>query len=152
RVLRHARSPEDPARRGAARLPLVVTDSRHRDEPAVPDENGARATARTAIAPVAARKALVMFVSRIHLPRRTFLRGLGATIALRLIDAMIPAVSALAQTAARPARRLGVIYAPNGMNIWRWKPAAEGAAFELTPLLEPLAPFRDQLLVLSGLS
>jgi uncharacterized protein DUF1552 len=93
-----------------------------------------------------------MFVSRIHLPRRAFLRGLGATIALPLLDGMVPALSALAQTAAKPVRRLGIVYAPNGMNIWRWKPAVDGARFELTPLLEPLAPFRDRLLVLSGLS
>jgi hypothetical protein len=93
-----------------------------------------------------------MFISKTHLPRRTFLRGLGATIALPLVDAMIPALSALAQTAARPVRRLGVVYVPNGMNIWRWRPATDGTQFELTPLLEPLAPFRDRLLVLSGLS
>jgi hypothetical protein len=93
-----------------------------------------------------------MFISKSHLPRRTFLRGLGATIALPLVDAMVPALSALAQTEARPVRRLGIVYAPNGMNIWRWKPATDGAQFELTPLLEPLAPFRDRLLVLSGLS
>jgi hypothetical protein len=93
-----------------------------------------------------------MFVTRTHLPRRAFLRGLGATIALPLLDGMVPALSALAQTAARPIRRLGVVYAPNGMNIWRWKPATEGAAFELTPVLEPLAAFRSQLLVLSGMS
>jgi hypothetical protein len=94
----------------------------------------------------------MMFVSRTCLPRRAFLRGLGATIALPLLDSMIPALSALAQTAARPVRRLGVVYAPNGMNVWRWRPAAEGSQFELPPLLEPLAPFRDQMLVLSGLS
>src|SRR5262249_53921695 len=93
-----------------------------------------------------------MFISKTHLPRRTFLRGLGATIAVPLIDAMVPALSALAQTAAQPVRRLGVVYAPNGMNVWPGEPAADGAGFELTPLLEPLAPFRDQLLVLSGLS
>jgi hypothetical protein len=93
-----------------------------------------------------------MFVTRSHLPRRAFLRGLGATIALPLLDGMVPALSALAPTAAGPVRRLGIVYAPNGMNIWRWKPATEGAAFELTPVLEPLAPFRSQLLVLSGMS
>ncbi len=93
-----------------------------------------------------------MIITKLRLPRRAFLRGLGATIALPLLDSMVPALSALAQTAAKPVRRLGVVYAPNGMNIWRWKPAAEGAAFELTPLLQPLAPFRDQLLVLSGMS
>jgi hypothetical protein len=93
-----------------------------------------------------------MFITRMHLPRRAFLRGLGAAIALPLLDGMVPALSALGKTAAKPVRRLGVVYAPNGMNIWRWKPAAEGAAFELTPILEPLAPFRDRLLVLSGMS
>jgi hypothetical protein len=93
-----------------------------------------------------------MFLSRIHLPRRAFLRGLGATIALPLLDGMVPALSALGQTAARPVRRLGIVYAPNGMNIWRWKPATEGANFELTPVLAPLAPFRSRLLVLSGMS
>src|SRR5262245_62042496 len=93
-----------------------------------------------------------MFVTKKHLARRTLLRGLGATIALPLLDGMVPAMAALAMTAAQPVRRLGVVYAPNGMNIWRWHPATEGPGFELTPLLQPLAPFRDQLLVLSGLS
>jgi hypothetical protein len=93
-----------------------------------------------------------MFLSRLHLPRRAFLQGLGATIALPLLDGMVPALTALGQTAARPVRRLGIVYAPNGMNIWRWKPATEGPDFELTPVLEPLAPFRGRLLVLSGMS
>ena len=93
-----------------------------------------------------------MIVIRKHLARRTFLRGLGATIALPFLDSMVPALSALAAPAARRVRRLGVIYAPNGMNMWKWTPATDGAAFALTPVLEPLAPFRDRLLVLSGLS
>ena len=84
-------------------------------------------------------------------PRRTILRGLGATVALPLLDAMVPAASALAQTAARPVHRFQAIYAPNGMAMPYWTPAAEGTGFELTPILAPLAPFRDQLLVLSGL-
>src|SRR5205085_4235762 len=149
RVLRQAGDPEDPARGGAARRPLVVADSRHRQQRAISDADGA---GRTRPARHAGRKTVAMFVSRTHLPRRAFLRGLGATIALPLLDGMVPALSALAQTAAKPIRRLGIVYAPNGMNIWRWKPATEGAAFELTPLLEPLAPFRSQLLVLSGMS
>jgi hypothetical protein len=92
-----------------------------------------------------------MIIARKSLPRRTFLRGLGATIALPLLDGMIPASAALRTTAAKPVRRLGVVYVPNGMSMTNWTPATEGAAFELTPILQPLAPFRDRLLVLSGL-
>ncbi len=92
-----------------------------------------------------------MTIMKRALPRRTILRGLGATVALPLLDAMVPAASALAQTAARPVHRFQAIYAPNGMAMPYWTPAAEGTGFELTPILAPLAPFRDQLLVLSGL-
>ena len=89
-----------------------------------------------------------MFVTRKSLPRRMFLRGLGGVVALPWLDSMVPA---FASTAARTVR-LGAIYAPNGMSMGRWTPATEGTAFELTPILEPLAPFRDHVLVLSGLS
>ena len=89
-----------------------------------------------------------MFVTRKSLPRRTVLRGLGGALALPWLDSMVPA---FASAAARTVR-LGAIYAPNGMSMSRWTPASEGTAFELTPTLEPLAPFRDQVLVLSGLS
>src|SRR5690348_17258715 len=89
-----------------------------------------------------------MFVTRKSLPRRTVLRGLGAIVALPWLDSMVPAFA----SAAQRTLRLGAIYAPNGMNMGRWTPATEGTAFELSPILEPLAPFRDHLLVLSGLS
>ena len=92
-----------------------------------------------------------MTITRRSLPRRTVLRGLGVTLGLPLLDAMVPAFSVLAQTAARPVHRFQAIYAPNGMAMEYWTPEAEGSAFELSPILEPLAPFRDQLLVLSGL-
>ena len=92
-----------------------------------------------------------MIVTKTYLPRRTFLRGIGATLALPLLDAMVPALSALGKTAANPIRRLGVIYVPNGMAMRYWTPAAEGRDFELTPILQPLAPFRDKLLMVSGL-
>ena len=92
-----------------------------------------------------------MNITKRSLPRRTVLRGLGATVSLPLLDAMVPAFTALAQTVARPVRRFQAIYAPNGMAMEYWKPAAEGREFELTPILAPLAPFRTQLLVLSGL-
>jgi hypothetical protein len=93
-----------------------------------------------------------MIITKLCLPRRTFLRGLGATIALPLLDAMVPAATALAATPGRSVKRLGVVYVPNGMSMTNWTPAVEGDAFELTPILQPLAPYRDRLLVLSGLA
>lgn len=87
------------------------------------------------------------------IPRRTFLRGVGATLALPLLDGMVPAfASARDEAAAKVANRLSIVYAPNGMIMEKWTPAAEGAGFQLTPILEPLAPFRERLLVLSGLA
>ena len=93
-----------------------------------------------------------MMIFKKAIPRRTFLRGMGATLALPLLDGMVPAMAAAQNTPARPATRLGIVYVPNGIIMDKWTPAAEGAAFELTPILEPLAPFRDRLLVLSGLN
>ena len=92
-----------------------------------------------------------MFVTKKHLSRRTVLRGVGATIALPLLDAMVPAGTALAQTAAAPKLKVGFIYFPHGAIMKQWTPAAEGANFELSPLLEPLAKFKSQLTVVSGL-
>src|SRR5256714_15583461 len=81
------------------------------------------------------------------LPRRTVLRGLGATVALPFLDAMLPPLRA----ATKPSHRFLAFYVPNGMAMEYWTPKGEGNAFELSPILEPLAPFRDQMLVLSGL-
>src|SRR5690242_15917761 len=92
-----------------------------------------------------------MVISKKCLPRRTFLRGLGVAAGLPLLDAMVPALAA-ATTSAKPVRRLGIVYVPNGMAMEYWTPAAEGPTFEFTPILQPLSPFRDRLLVLSGLS
>ena len=92
-----------------------------------------------------------MFVTKKHLPRRTFLRGMGVSLALPLLDSMIPARTLLAQTAARPVSRLGFVYVPHGAIMDKWTPATEGAGFEFTPILKPLEPFRDQLNVVSGL-
>ena len=85
------------------------------------------------------------------LPRRTVLRGLGATVALPFLDAMLPALSPAARAAAKPVHRFQTFYVPNGMAMEYWSPKGEGSAFELSAILEPLAPFRDQMLVLSGL-
>ncbi len=92
-----------------------------------------------------------MFITKKHLPRRTFLRGLGATIALPLLDAMIPARTALANTAAAPKMRLGFVYFPHGAVMDKWTPVGEGTSFELSPILEPLAAYKKQLTVISGL-
>jgi hypothetical protein len=84
------------------------------------------------------------------LPRRTVLRGLGATLALPFLDAMAP-FAAGAQAARKPVRRFQAFYVPNGMAMEYWTPKTAGAGFDLTPILEPLAPFRNQLTVLSGI-
>ena len=89
------------------------------------------------------------FLTAKSLPRRTVLRGLGATLALPLLDAMTPR-SRCARAAATPVHRFQAFYVPNGMAMEYWSPKGEGAAFELSPILEPLAPFRNQMLVLSG--
>jgi hypothetical protein len=81
------------------------------------------------------------------LPRRTVLRGLGATVALPFLDAMVPPLRA----AAKPVHRFQTFYVPNGMAMEYWSPKGEGSDFELSPILEPLAPFRNQMLVLSGI-
>ena len=93
-----------------------------------------------------------MFVTKKHLPRRTFLRGMGVSLALPLLDSMIPARTLLAQTAARPVTRLGFVYFPHGAVMNAWTPATEGAGFEFSPILKPLEPFRNQLNVITGLA
>jgi hypothetical protein len=93
-----------------------------------------------------------MLITKKAIPRRAVLRGLGATMALPLLDAMVPPLTALQNTPAKPITRFGVMYVPNGMVMNQWTPVAEGVGFELTPTLAPLAPFRNDLLVLSNLA
>jgi hypothetical protein len=92
-----------------------------------------------------------MIITKMSLPRRAFLRGAGATLALPFLDAMVPALSAIAHAAAAPRRRLGFVYIPNGVNWMKWTPEGEGKAFALSSTLSPLAPFREQLTVISQL-
>ncbi len=92
-----------------------------------------------------------MIISKKAIPRRTVLRGVGATLALPLLDGMVPALTALSKTPAKPIARMCAVYVPNGIMMEYWTPAVEGDAFEFTPILKPLEPFRDRLLVLSGL-
>jgi hypothetical protein len=90
-------------------------------------------------------------VTKTHLHRRTFLRGMGVTMALPLLDAMVPAQTALAKTAAAPLSRVGFIYLPHGAIMDQWTPATEGKGFEFTRILKPLEPFRNYVSVVSGL-
>jgi uncharacterized protein DUF1552 len=93
-----------------------------------------------------------MIITRRALPRRTFLRGLGVVIGLPVLDAMVPAFAGVAHAAAKPARRLGIVYVPNGIAMKYWTPTAAGTDFELTPTLQPLEAVKDRLLVVSGLN
>src|SRR5687768_17121531 len=92
-----------------------------------------------------------MFISKSSLPRRTFLRGAGATLALPLFDAMVPAMTALAKTAATPQTRFGAVYIPHGAIMERYRPKTEGHGFAFTPILKPLEPVKDQVVVVSNL-
>jgi hypothetical protein len=93
-----------------------------------------------------------MIVTGKHLERRTFLRGLGAAVALPMLDAMTPALASAATTSAgKPPVRLAFAYIPNGVTMKDWKPSAAGTDFEFTRILKPLENFRQDLFVLSGL-
>jgi hypothetical protein len=93
-----------------------------------------------------------MIITKTHLPRRTFLRGMGTALALPLLDCMIPALSKAANSGAKPVIRLGFIYHPTGAIQNRWTPTADGAGFEFSPTLKALEPFRDRINVLTGLA
>jgi hypothetical protein len=113
-LLRHARRARRRSRRGSSGLPLLVAHHRDREERPVHDE---------------ASRGSVMFISKKHLSRRTFLRGAGVTLALPLLDSMVPAATALAQSAAAPKTRMGCIYIPHGATMDKWTPAqVEGKA------------------------
>src|SRR5262245_39034493 len=92
-----------------------------------------------------------MFITRKAISRRAVLQGMGATLALPLLDALVPASTALAKTAAVPARRFGAIFVPMGERPGSWTPKTTGAGFEFTPILKPLEPLRESLLVVSSL-
>jgi hypothetical protein len=92
-----------------------------------------------------------MIVTKKALPRRMFLRGSGAMLALPLLDAMVPAMTALAATPANPVRRLGFVYIPMGANLAKWSPAGAGTITELSPILGSLMPYLDRITVLGNL-
>jgi len=92
-----------------------------------------------------------MIITQKAIPRRMVLRGLGASLALPLLDGMVPAFAAMRTTAANPPRRLGVVYVPNGMMMEHWTPATEGTGFDFPTILQPLEPHRQHIQVLSGM-
>lgn len=99
-----------------------------------------------------------MLITKKCLSRRTLLKGMGVTLALPLLDAMVPALSVAAKTAAKPVRRAAFIYVPHGAVIDKvshgvdaWTPLGEGSGFEFSQILRPLESFRDRVVVLSGL-
>ena len=92
-----------------------------------------------------------MIITKKALPRRTFLKGMQATLALPLLDAMIPAMTALAQTPAKAVRRLGFVFIPMGCDHARWTPEGTGALDQLSPILSPLEPVKEQLTVVTNM-
>ena len=92
-----------------------------------------------------------MFITKKHLSRRMLLKGVGVSLALPLLDGMLPAQTPLAKTAAKPLSRIGFVYLPHGAIMNEWTPAQEGAGFEFSRILKPLEPFRERINVISGL-
>ncbi len=92
-----------------------------------------------------------MVITKMSLPRRTFLRGVGATLALPLLDAMVPALSAAATTAGAPVQRFGAVFVPMGERPSHWTPATTGVGFEFSPILKPIEAFRDSVVVVSNI-
>jgi hypothetical protein len=113
---------------------MVVDDFEYRQESTVSDE-----------------ESRVMIIVKKAISRRTALRGIGAAVALPLLDSMVPALTASQNTVVKPVRRFGVVYHPNGIIYDKWLPKGVGSDFELSPILTPLEPFRDKLVVVTGL-
>ena len=88
-------------------------------------------------------------MSKNHIHRRTFLKGLGAAVSLPMLESMSP-VKALASSSAQPPVRMAFMFVPNGVHLQEWKPAATGVHYDLTRILKPLAPVKRDLTVISG--
>jgi len=93
----------------------------------------------------------VSFITKKHLSRRTFLRGMGVSLSLPFLESMVPAQTPIARTAANPQIRLGLCFMPHGAVMSQWTPAEEGA-LKLSPTLLPLEPYKDQVVVISNLA
>ena len=92
-----------------------------------------------------------MVITKMSLSRRAVLRGFGATLALPLLDAMVPALTAAAKTAAAPVQRFGAVFVPMGERPSHWTPATTGVGFEFSPILKPIESFRDSVVLVSNL-
>src|SRR5436190_17416526 len=92
-----------------------------------------------------------MIITKMAMPRRTFLRGMGLTMALPLLEAMVPAATPLVKTAANPVRRLGFVFIPMGCDITRWTPGGEKNLDQLSPILSSLAPVKDHVTAITNL-
>src|SRR5262245_53468325 len=92
-----------------------------------------------------------MFITKTALSRRTVLRGMGATLALPLLDAMVPALTPRSISAAAPVRRFGAVFVPMGERPSHWTPQTTGVGFEFSPILKPIESFRDQVILVSNL-
>src|SRR5580704_17170550 len=92
------------------------------------------------------------FITKKHIPRRTFLRGLSTAVSLPLLESMVPAQTPLSKTAAKPQIRLGLCFIPHGAVKANWTPVGEGAGLQLSRTLMPLEPYRDQVVVVSNLA
>ena len=95
---------------------------------------------------------MAIFISKKHLSRRTLLRGAGTALALPLLDSMLPAATAFAQSGAVPRTRFGAIYFPHGATMSRWTPVDQGKNFTFSEILDPLAPFREQINVITNMT
>src|SRR4029077_15954992 len=114
------------------RIPLLVAHPGYREERAVSDED------------------FIMFLTKKAIPRRTFLRGAQAALALPLLDAMIPAATAWAKTPAKPVPRLGFVFIPMGCDQTRWTPPGQSKLSELSPILSPLEPVKNYVTVMTN--
>src|SRR6185369_4249619 len=134
---------------------------RHRREPcipdaSIPDHRECAAASRPSDAAGRAHRrgqdeVTAVFITRKCISRRTALKGMGVSLSLPFLTAMVPAATALAKTAAAPKPRLGFFYFPHGAIMEKWTPAKNGRDFEMSPILEPLKPFRDKLTVFSNI-
>ena len=93
-----------------------------------------------------------MFIAKLSLPRRTFLRGMGVALGLPFLESMVPALTATSRTPANVKPRLGFVYVPHGVIMDEWTPKTAGTGFEFTPILKPLEPFRQFVTIVSNLS
>src|SRR5690606_11188051 len=152
---RHAAGARHRAPLGRRQLSVQGTDHEHRAQRRVPEGEGAGCPRGPAGQPAGRggklKRREAMYITKKALSRRTVLQGAGAALALPLLDAMIPAGTALASTAAKPAPRLGFVYFPHGAIIDAWSPKQTGTDFEMSPILKPLEHYRDYLTVVSGL-